>query len=69
MKAKSAPKPRISNELLKYLQDMWPDKAPEPDATMRDVWMAVGAVSVVRHFQHLHKQQQENDLTASPLEK
>lgn len=35
-------------EVIARLEALYPDRAPSPDATDRQVWMAVGAVEVVR---------------------
>jgi hypothetical protein len=34
--------------LVAKLKELFPDRCPAPDATDRSVWIAVGAVSVVR---------------------
>jgi hypothetical protein len=55
--------PYVSPELVAYLQLIHPDKCPNPNWTEREVWMAVGAASVVRHLKQLHEDQIENSLT------
>lgn len=54
--------PYIEDGLLDYLQRLYPDKAPEPSQSDREIWMNRGAVGVVRHLQMLHKEQRENML-------
>lgn len=54
--------PYISDELLDYLQRLYPDKSPEPDHSDRVIWMNRGAVGVVRHLAAVHKEQRENML-------
>jgi len=54
--------PYIEDGLLDYLQRLYPDKAPEPNQTDREIWMSRGAVGVVRHLALLHKEQRENML-------
>jgi len=54
--------PFIEDGLLDYLQRLYPDKAPEPDETERQIWMNRGAVGVVRHLKLVYDQQRENML-------
>jgi len=54
--------PIIKPELLEYLAEMFPDQVPAPEATEREIWMAVGAVRVCRHLALLYEQQNENIL-------
>ena len=54
--------PYISDDLLDYLQRVYPDRSPDPDDTDRKIWMNRGAVGVVRHLVMLHKEQRENML-------
>lgn len=55
-------KPYIEDGLLEYLQRLYPDQAPEPHQSDRDIWINRGAAGVVRHLKMLHKQQRENML-------
>ena len=54
--------PIIKPDLLEYLAQMFPDQVPAPEATEREIWMAVGAVRVCRHLALLYEQQNENIL-------
>ena len=54
--------PYIEDGLLDYLQRLYPEKAPEPDETERQIWMNRGAVGVVRHLKLVYQQQRENML-------
>lgn len=54
--------PYITDELLDYLQRLYPDRAPEADQTDRVIWINRGAVGVVRHLAAVHKEQRENML-------
>jgi hypothetical protein len=54
--------PFIEDGLLEYLQRLYPDQAPEPNQTEREIWMNRGAAGVVRHLVRLHKDQRENIL-------
>ena len=49
--------PEISLELLQYLEQVFPDQAPEPHMNDRAIWMAVGNVRVVRHLRDLFDRQ------------
>lgn len=55
-------KPTIDKGLLDYLQRLFPDLAPEPSQSEREIWINRGAVGVVRHLALLHKDQQANIL-------
>ena len=54
--------PYIADELLDYLQRLYPDRCPEPAQAERDIWINRGAVGVVRHLSAIHKEQRENML-------
>lgn len=54
--------PQITDGLLEYLQRVYPDKAPEPTDTDREIWINRGAAGVVRHLKRLHQEQRENIL-------
>lgn len=54
--------PFITDDLLDYLQRVFPDKAPDLSATDRKVWYDAGAVSVVRHIARIYEEQRENML-------
>lgn len=42
--------PSVPLELLTWLERVYPDKAPEPDLSDRDIWIKVGQVQVVRNL-------------------
>ena len=54
--------PFITDELLDYLQRIYPDRCPEPTQSERDIWISRGAVGVVRHLSAIHKEQRSNML-------
>lgn len=54
--------PIITPELIDYLERMFPDRCPEPMDPERNIWMAAGAVGVVRHLKRLLEEQEENIL-------
>lgn len=53
-------KPVITESLIKYLDKLYPDKAPELEWSDRRVWLARGEVGVVRHLKMIYTEQQEN---------
>lgn len=55
--------PFITDEMLDYLQRLYPDRAPDPSMTDREVWINVGAVGVVRHLHRIYQEQRENMLS------
>lgn len=54
--------PFVTDELLDYLQRLYPDRSPEPAQPEREIWINRGAVGVVRHLAAIHKEQRENML-------
>jgi hypothetical protein len=50
------PYPHVSQGLLDYLEDKFPDRCPKPSEDDRAIWMAVGAREVVAHLQFCHNQ-------------
>ena len=50
-------KPHVSTELLEYLKATFPDRCPDKTDQEREIWMAVGAVTVVRHLEALERAQ------------
>lgn len=54
--------PYIDDKLLEYLEQIYPDRSPEPDETDREIWIKRGAVGVVRHLRRIHDEQRENML-------
>ena len=54
--------PYLSEELIKYLEKLYPDTAPEPTQTEREIWMNRGAVGVTRHLRMIY-----NELTQDSL--
>ena len=54
--------PIITQELIDYFAQMYPDVSPELTTTDREVWFRRGAVDVVRHMKRLLEDQQDNIL-------
>ena len=42
------PKPVNADELIEQLESLWPDIAPHPQATDREIQQQIGSVQVVR---------------------
>ena len=62
--ASAVPKkpPAISEDLLEYLAEVFPDKAPGIEWSDREVWQAVGTVRVQQHLKHVYDQQLERQM-------
>jgi hypothetical protein len=45
--------PLITKDLLEYLERIYPDKCPEPATPEREIWIAVGRATLVRHLRRL----------------
>lgn len=56
------PKIIIDENLIKFLEEIYPDRCPDIDLPDREVWFRAGAVSVVRMLKHHHNRQQQNIL-------
>ena len=55
--------PPISDELLAYLAEIYPDKSPDIDCAERMVWVHRGAAGVIRHLKYHHSEQRKNILS------
>lgn len=53
------PVPPIPRLLLEWLERIFPDRAPELDATDRQVWAATGAQSVMRKLRSEYNKQNQ----------
>ena len=53
--------PPIDEALLKQLDEVYPESCPDPASSDRDIWMAVGARSVVRMLRAVYLEQQNED--------
>lgn len=54
--------PYIDDNLLRYLETIIKDVAPELTANDREIWFNRGRVEVLRHLRRLHATQRENML-------
>lgn len=55
--------PPLSEDLLQYLHQMFPDKCPHPKAEDRSIWLAVGAQEVVKHLTAVLSEQKTRKAT------
>lgn len=51
--------PWVDAALVQYLDKLYPDCAPDPDGRLRDIWMALGRVQVVRKLKRMLVEQAE----------
>ena len=53
--------PPIDEALIKRLDEVYPESCPDPAASEREIWMAVGARQVVRMLRAVYLEQQNNE--------
>jgi hypothetical protein len=53
--------PPIDEALVKKLDEVYPESCPDPAASEREIWMAVGARQVVRMLRAVYLEQQNNE--------
>ena len=51
--------PFIPEEIIKYLEETYPDKAPDISMEEKLIWFTAGQVAVVRHLKDQIKLQEE----------
>lgn len=51
--------PYIDPEIIKYLDELYPDKSPDLSMEEKLIWFSAGQVSVVRHLKDQHSFQEE----------
>lgn len=56
--------PAIDTALVEWLEQIYPDKCPDASLSDREIWIAAGAVGVIRKLRALHEEQWENKLGA-----
>ena len=57
--------PFLSDALIKYLSETFPDRAPSRGTPIEDVWFTAGQASVVRHLLAQRDQIQEDMIDGS----
>jgi hypothetical protein len=53
--------PPLDEALLKKLDQIYPESCPDPAASEREIWMAVGTRQVVRMLWAVYLEQQNED--------
>jgi len=53
--------PPIDEALIKRRDEVYPEACPDPAASEREIWMAVGARQVVRMLRAVYLEQQNED--------
>jgi len=53
--------PPVDEALVKKLEELFPEKCPDINASDREIWMYVGSRSVVRMLQAVYLEQQQED--------
>lgn len=56
---KRKPVPTIPLELVEWLESLYPDRAPDPRDSDREVWIKRGHVEVTRKLRQVYESQQE----------
>lgn len=51
--------PMFSKEQIDYLNNLYPERSPDPKQTDREIWIAVGSRQVVRHLNSVFERQLE----------
>ena len=51
--------PVIDPEIIKYLEELYPDKSPDLSMEEKLIWFSAGQVSVVRHLRDQYNLQEE----------
>lgn len=59
----------ITQELLDYLEQKFPDKSPELNDNERTIWFKSGQSSVVKYLKQLKDEQSNNILLTSTIGK
>tara|TARA_R100001530_G_scaffold57252_1_gene41669 strand:+ start:992 stop:1165 length:174 start_codon:yes stop_codon:yes gene_type:complete len=51
--------PHIPEEIVKYLEEVYPDRAPDISMEEKLIWFTAGQVAVVRHLKDQFNLQEE----------
>ena len=51
--------PPITEDIIKYLEEVYPAKAPDISMEEKLIWFTAGQVAVVRHLKEQFKLQEE----------
>ena len=55
--------PILTKEIIAYLEEVYPDKAPDLSMEEKEIWFTAGQVSVVRHLKDQYRLQEETKYT------
>jgi len=55
--------PYIEGSIIKYLDELYPDKAPDITMEEKQIWFNAGQVAVVRHLKDQYRLQEETKYT------
>lgn len=58
--------PIVTDELIKALDVLFPDKAPDLSMAENEIWFKAGGVSVVRRLKEIKKRQEATGKLLSP---
>ncbi len=53
--------PPLDEAVVKKLEELYPEKCPDVTASDREIWVYVGARSVVRMLRAVYLEQQQED--------
>jgi len=59
----------LSQELIKYLKQQFPDKSPDLNDKDREIWFKSGQASVVKHLAQLFEDQNKNILNNKTIKR
>jgi hypothetical protein len=51
--------PNIDEQLIEYLEEVYPDRAPDISIEEKQIWFNAGQVAVVRHLKDQFRLQEE----------
>ena len=54
--------PHVSEDLIKYLEEICPDSSPSLSTEDRRIWFDAGRVSLVKHLRSIFEEQTNNVL-------
>jgi hypothetical protein len=59
------PWPGVNKLLVERLEEVFPDRSPTMDMSDRQIWMAVGAIAVIKKLRQVHQQQATSVLSST----
>lgn len=58
--------PIVSDELIKALDALCPDKAPDLSMSEKEIWFKAGSVNIIRVLKEIKKRQEASGKLLSP---